>query len=144
MKNVTVVILLVIVLAVAAVMFSQSRPSQNNKQQANVTQAPTEATQPTAAMQEGKVNEISMTAKQWVFEPSTVRVKEGEKVRLKIKSVDVNHGFAIPEFNVNLSLSPNKEETAEFVASKKGEFTFFCSVLCGKGHKDMKGKIIVE
>lgn len=85
-----------------------------------------------------------MTAKSWEFVPATLTVKQGEKMRLKIKSFDVDHGFAIPDFKVNETLSPGKETVIEFVADKKGEYTFFCSVVCGQGHKDMKGKLIVE
>lgn len=90
------------------------------------------------------LKEISMIAKSWEFVPATIAVRQGEKVRLKIKSVDVDHGFAIPDFKVNETLSPGKETVIEFVADKKGMFTFFCSVVCGQGHRDMKGKLIVE
>ena len=85
-----------------------------------------------------------MIAKNWYFEPAEVRVKHGEKIVLKIKSVDVDHGFALPDFDVSVKLKPGFEETVEFTADKKGEFTFFCNVLCGQGHRDMKGKLIVE
>ncbi len=144
MKNAILVILVVVVLGAAAFFYSQSKTNQNNGQmQATVTESPTNE-EPTAAMQKGEVKEISMEAKQWEFIPASVTVKEGDTVRLKIKSTDVDHGIAIPEFNVNSTLEPGKETTVEFVASKKGEFTFFCSVLCGKGHKTMTGKLIVE
>ena len=71
-------------------------------------------------------------------------MKLGDKVRLKVKSIDVDHGLAIPEFGVNLILKPNELQTVEFVADKKGEFPFFCSVYCGVGHGGMRGKLIVE
>ncbi|MDO8741740.1 MAG: cupredoxin domain-containing protein, partial [Candidatus Roizmanbacteria bacterium] len=90
------------------------------------------------------VKEFTMTAKQWAFDPAIVTVKQGDKVILKIKSIDAAHGFALPDFNVKVDLVPNKEEIVEFVADKKGEFTFFCSVMCGEGHRDMKGKLVVE
>ncbi|PJA85876.1 MAG: hypothetical protein CO143_00630 [Candidatus Moranbacteria bacterium CG_4_9_14_3_um_filter_45_14] len=31
-----------------------------------------------------------------------------------------------------------------FKATKKGTFEFFCSVYCGEGHMEMRGKIIIE
>ncbi len=58
--------------------------------------------------------------------------------------MDVDHGFAIPEFKVNETLVSGKETVVEFTPDKKGEFAFFCSVVCGEGHRDMKGKLIVE
>lgn len=107
--------------------------------QGTQTTAPTQTIQPTS-----EVKEFDMTARQWAFEPSTITVNEGDKVRLNIKNLDVAHGFSIFEFGVNERLTPGKTTIVEFVADKKGEYTFFCSVQCGQGHRDMKGKLIVE
>ena len=93
---------------------------------------------------ESEVVEIDMTAKQWEFEPGTVTVKEGQKVKLNIKSVDVTHGFALPDFGVSQRLEPGKTEIVEFTADKKGTYTFFCNVACGSGHQSMKGTLVVE
>lgn len=90
------------------------------------------------------IKEFSMTAKQWSFDPPIITVKQGDRVRIKIKSTDVIHGFALNDFNIKVVLIPNKEETVDFIADKKGEFTFFCSVICGESHKDMTGKLIVK
>ncbi len=112
-------------------------------QKFSLTKAEQQTEVPTAKSEPNLV-EIDMTARQWAFEPSTIRVKEGDRVRLNIKNEDVTHGFAIFEFDVNERLLPGKTTTIEFTADKKGEYTFFCSVTCGKGHRDMKGKLIVE
>lgn len=90
------------------------------------------------------VKEFTMTAKQWAFDPAIITVKQGDKVRLKIKSIDVAHGFALPEFGVDQKLEPGKEAMVEFTADKKGEFSFHCSVICGQGHIEMTGKLVVE
>lgn len=90
------------------------------------------------------VVEIDMIARQWDFNPATITVSEGDEVKLNIKSVDVTHGFSLFEFGVNERLTPGKTTTVEFTADKKGEYTFFCSVPCGRGHRDMNGKLIVE
>src|SRR3989344_996016 len=87
---------------------------------------------------------INMKARKFEFEPSIIKVKQGDKVKLIITSEDVAHGFAISDYNINKKLESGKTETIEFTADKKGEFTFFCSVLCGSGHSDMQGKLIVE
>ncbi|MEK7528651.1 MAG: cupredoxin domain-containing protein [Patescibacteria group bacterium] len=87
---------------------------------------------------------FSMVAKQWAFEPATITVKEGDTVKLSITSTDVTHGFALPTFGVNASLAPNETTEVEFVADKKGTFTFFCSVFCGEGHTEMSGTLVVE
>ena len=75
---------------------------------------------------------------------SEIKVNEGDTVKLTITSIDVAHGFAITAFGVNSRLNPGQTTTVEFVADKKGTFTFFCSVKCGTGHPGMKGTLIVE
>ncbi|MBI4457485.1 cupredoxin domain-containing protein [Candidatus Uhrbacteria bacterium] len=104
--------------------------------------AAAEATAKEPAAQAAKF--FAITASTWKFEPAELRVKQGDKVRLTVTSVDVNHGFALPDFNVNLKLTPGQTVGAEFTADKKGTFPFFCDVFCGQGHTGMRGQLIVE
>lgn len=87
---------------------------------------------------------IKVTAKKWSFEPAEIKVKDGDSVKLEINSTDVDHGIALPAFNVNSVLKAGTTTTLEFVADKKGSFPFFCSVFCGSGHGGMRGTLIVE
>ena len=93
---------------------------------------------------QGDFKEFKMTAKQFAFEPSTIEVNKGDKVRLIVTSTDVPHGIAIPEYGINQRLDPGIPATIEFTADKQGTFSAYCSVACGSGHRDMKGKIIVH
>lgn len=93
---------------------------------------------------DGAVKEFTITAKQFQFEPSTIEVNKGDKVKLVITSTDVPHGFKIAEYGINERLEPGKPTTIEFTADKQGTFTTFCSVFCGSGHSGMKGKLIVK
>ena len=95
-------------------------------------------------VQSGEVKEFKITAKQFAFEPSTIEVNRGVRVSLIVTSIDVAHGIAIPEYGINERLDPGKQVTIEFIAEKEGTFTAFCSVFCGSGHSNMKGKIIVK
>lgn len=97
-----------------------------------------------APVQSSDFKEFKITAKQFEFTPSTIEVNKGDKVRLIVTSVDVPHGIAIPEYGINQRLEPGKPETIEFTADKVGTFTAYCSVVCGSGHKSMKGQIIVK
>jgi len=92
----------------------------------------------------GGVKEFEMMAKQFEFQPSTITVKQGDTVKLRITSSDVTHGFAINEFGVNKMIEPGQTANIEFVADKKGTFQFYCSVFCGNGHGTMEGRLIVE
>ena len=93
---------------------------------------------------ENNVREINITAKQWAFEPNIIRVNKGDKVILHINSLDVKHGFALPDFKIAREINPGMELTIEFVADKTGSFDFFCNVACGRGHGSMEGVLIVE
>ena len=53
--------------------------------------------QPAAPAQNGDFKEFRITAKQFQFEPSTIEVSKGDKVRLIVTSIDVPHGIAIRE-----------------------------------------------
>jgi cytochrome c oxidase subunit II len=98
----------------------------------------------TTEVSKPEVKEFSMIAKKWEFEPSKITVKKGDRVRLSIKSVDVDHGFGLAAFDVNDTLKAGETTVVEFVATKAGTHTFFCSVWCGGGHPHMTGKLIVE
>ena len=90
------------------------------------------------------IKEFKITARQFAFEPSTIEVNKGDKVKLIVTSIDVPHGFAISEYKINKMLEPNKPVAIEFTADKQGTFPFFCSIICGTGHISMKGELIVK
>ena len=93
---------------------------------------------------QAEVKEFSIIAKNWEFQPSTITVKQGDLVRLKVKSVDAEHSLAIPDYQIDVNLPPNEEKTVEFVADQVGTFKFRCAVFCGEGHKAMTGQLIVQ
>lgn len=144
MKKTLLVILLVGVFLVAACT-TTTPPSSNGgtgNQQPDTgmdDQPNTKDNTPTA-----KVVEIDMIAKQWVFEPDTVTVNEGDTVKLNVESIDVAHGIGINAFGIRERLEPGKTVNIEFVADKKGTFSFFCTIFCGSGHSGMKGTLIVK
>ena len=72
------------------------------------------------------------------FNPSVIKVKEWEKIKLKINSLDVEHSISIPELRIDI------HDEGIFVANKKGTFNFYCHTYCGSGHGAMKGVLIVE
>ncbi|MDP3963531.1 MAG: cupredoxin domain-containing protein [bacterium] len=168
MKKIWIGIVIVIIAGVAAYAFWQPQPQHTPSPTAlnamieetpTASPAPSEAPlasiepsgtampsptpKPTDTPQTG-IKEFTVTARQFSFEPGTIRVNVGDRVKLRVTSIDVEHGLAIPEFSVNEQLPPNTERVVEFTADKAGTFTIFCSVFCGSGHGSMRGTLIVE
>jgi cytochrome c oxidase subunit II len=72
-------------------------------------------------------------------------VNQGERVRLRIRSEDVIHGFAIGRMGVDAGpIEPGKVATVEFVADQAGEFTFYCTMWCDPNHARMRGILEVR
>lgn len=88
--------------------------------------------------------EIKVTARRFEFEPPTITVQKDQPVRLIITSADVDHGFAIKEFNVSAKIEAKRTKIVEFTPDRAGRFRFSCTVYCGEGHDDMLGELVVE
>jgi cytochrome c oxidase subunit 2 len=87
--------------------------------------------------------EIKITASKFEFEPSVITVQKGKPVRLLITATDVQHGFAIEELGINKKLKPHEVTVVEFTPTRAGRFPFSCSVMCGSGHDEMTGELVV-
>ena len=107
------------------------------------------------------VQVIDVSAKKYEFSPSPIRVKQGQKIQLKITATDHAHGFRISPFATGAETKGNpglvfsssqgcvkieqgQTETVEFVAQSPGTYPFSCCVHCGWKHRSMKGELIVE
>jgi cytochrome c oxidase subunit II len=90
------------------------------------------------------VHEIQVTLRKYEFNPGSLRVRKGEQVRLILAAVDHDHGFKLDDFNVNQKVLKGTTVVVEFTADKAGTFQFRCSNVCGLGHRNMKGTLIVE
>jgi heme/copper-type cytochrome/quinol oxidase subunit 2 len=94
----------------------------------------------------GKVVEIQMRVlkDQWKWDPDTIRVNPGDKVKLSIYNEDsYDHGFAIDVLGINKRIFPKSTAEIEFTPQVSGTFNYYCSVPCGKGHYDQIGTLIV-
>lgn len=65
-------------------------------------------------------------------------------MKITITGVEGHHGFGLADFKVTQDIPENGMVVVDFVADKKGTFTFKCSVPCGSGHREMTGTIVVS
>lgn len=117
----------------------------------------------------GKDVVLNVIAKklEWRFEPEVITVKKCDRVSLTVVNEDnFDHGVAIDAFGISQRLPANGTIKIDFVASKEGQFPFYCSVSCSdskstgnlpggvvqtgpyagtfRGHFEHIGKFIVE
>lgn len=91
------------------------------------------------------VKEVVVEGSEYAYSPETITVNEGDTVKITFKNTGERvHNFVIDEFSVRTpTITGGKESKAEFVASQKGTFAFYCSV---PGHRaaGMEGQLVVE
>jgi cytochrome c oxidase subunit 2 len=87
---------------------------------------------------------VVMRAEFYVFQPGIVRVPVGRRVRFRITSPDVLHGFQIVGTNVNLTVAPGYVSEATATFTEPGEYLVVCNEYCGLGHHNMQGTVVVE
>lgn len=99
---------------------------------------------PASALDSSSVREITVTGSNYKFDPATITVKKGDKVKIVFKSKGGFHDFVLDEFGVRTKVADSGEmDTAEFVADKIGTYEYYCSV---GSHRQMGmvGKFIVQ
>jgi len=68
----------------------------------------------------------------------------GKPVKVLLRSTDVLHDFAVPQFRVKMDLVPGLVTYVWFTPTRTGKFDLLCNELCGVGHFVMRGSVIVE
>ena len=120
----SLVIVLIVIVAVGAVILSAS----NEPRTAEIT----------------NVKEFVVSADNWDFDPYLITVNKGDWVILKITSVEGTHSFWVPAKNIHEMLNQGRQVVIEFTADARGQFTFKCGIICGTGHNNMKGAIVIQ
>lgn len=90
-----------------------------------------------------KLRTFQIEAVNFSFSQPEIRVNQDDKVKIILTSKQGFHDWVVDEFETRTEqISEGKTATVEFVASKEGEFEFYCSV---DGHRamGMVGKLIV-
>jgi nitrous-oxide reductase len=96
----------------------------------------------------GNTVEVWASVRRSSFRPDVVRAKKGDKVIFHLTNTeetpDATHGFAIPRYNINISIDPGETINTEFVADEVGAFAFYCTEFCSALHLEMQGWLLVS
>ena len=65
-------------------------------------------------------------------------------VKLLLRSKDVLHNFAVPQFRVKMDLVPGMVTHLWLTPTRTGSFEILCQELCGIAHFVMRGRVIVD
>jgi cytochrome c oxidase subunit 2 len=79
-----------------------------------------------------------------LIEDSEVHLPLGKPVKVLLRSIDVLHDFAVPEFRSKMDMVPGQVTYFWFTPTRTGTFDVLCFELCGIGHYAMRGAVVIE
>jgi len=65
-------------------------------------------------------------------------------IKVTLRSKDVLHNFAVPQFRVKMDLVPGIISYLWFTPTKIGRYEILCEELCGMAHFTMRGHVTVD
>ncbi|MBB4189144.1 cytochrome c oxidase subunit II [Sinorhizobium terangae] len=79
-----------------------------------------------------------------IIEGGELHVPVGKPVKVLLRSVDVLHDFYVPEFRAKMDMVPGMVTYFWFTPTRTGTFEILCAELCGVGHPQMRGTVVVD
>lgn len=97
-------------------------------------------------------NVINISADMGGFSRREIRVKAGQAVTVRLRSLDNSHHtdgggkhqWAVDELGVNIIAPPLGSNYKTFTPTKAGTYTFYCDICCGgRANPTMSGRLVV-
>jgi cytochrome c oxidase subunit II len=79
-----------------------------------------------------------------VIEADDLHLPIGRPVKVLLRSIDVLHDFYVPEFRAKMDMVPGSVTYFWFTPTRTGTFDVLCAELCGSGHANMRGRVLVQ
>lgn len=79
-----------------------------------------------------------------VIEGGELHLPIGKPVKVLLRSIDVLHDFYVPEFRAKMDMVPGVVTYFWFTPTRAGTFQILCAELCGVGHPQMRGTVVVD
>jgi len=79
-----------------------------------------------------------------VVHGNEVHLPINKPVKVLLRSHDVLHDFFVPQFRARMNIVPGQVSSFWFTPTVEGRYEGMCAQLCGVGHPNMRGTVIVE
>lgn len=79
-----------------------------------------------------------------VIEGDDLHLPVGKPHKFLLRSIDVLHDFYVPEFRAKMDMVPGMVTYFWLTPTRTGTFEILCFELCGLGHPNMRGVVVVE
>ncbi|ADG15169.1 c-type cytochrome [Paraburkholderia atlantica] len=80
----------------------------------------------------------------YLIETPEVHLPLNRPIQVLTRSRDVLHDFYVPPFRARMNIVPGMVTTFWFTPTKAGRYDILCAQLCGLGHANMRGVVVVE
>lgn len=87
-------------------------------------------------------SDVYMIGRRWQWYP-IIQLQKGQRYRLHLSSLDLQHGFSLQPNNLNLQVMPGYDYVSTIIPTQVGEYSVICNEFCQIGHHLMTGRIIV-
>ena len=79
-----------------------------------------------------------------IIEGGELHLPIGKPVKIVLRSIDVLHDFYVPEFRAKMDMVPGMVTYFWLTPTRTGTFEVLCAELCGVGHPQMRGTVVVD
>lgn len=86
----------------------------------------------------------SASATNIVINSNEVHLPLGKPIKVLLRSNDVLHDFFVPPFRARMNIVPGMVTSFWFTPTKPGRYEAMCAQLCGLGHANMRGYVVIE
>lgn len=80
----------------------------------------------------------------YLIDAPEVHLPLNRPIQVLTRSRDVLHDFYVPPFRARMNMVPGMVTTFWFTPTKAGRYDILCAQLCGIGHSNMRGVVVVE
>jgi cytochrome c oxidase subunit II len=79
-----------------------------------------------------------------VIQGADLHLPIGKPVKALLRSIDVLHNFYVPEFRAKMDMVPGQVSYFWLIPTRTGTFEVLCAELCGVGHPQMRGIVVID